>query len=57
LAETADSILEWGEVMGSGKRRGLAEEIGRSGLAGELLDAERRVGDDFDEEMVDRAIA
>jgi hypothetical protein len=42
--------------MGHGERRELVEEIGPSGLAGELLDVERRMGDDLDEETVDRAL-
>jgi hypothetical protein len=57
MAETADSFLESAKAMSSGERRELVEEIGRSGFADRLLDAERRAGDDFDEETLDCAIA
>jgi hypothetical protein len=35
----------------------LVEEIGQSGLVGELLDAERHTCGDFDEKTIGRAIA
>jgi hypothetical protein len=57
VAETADSVLEWAEAIRPGDRRELVETIGRSGLADGLLGAERRTGDDFDEETLGRAIA
>jgi hypothetical protein len=57
VAETADSFLEWTEAIGPGERRRLVEAIGRSGLADGLLGAERRTGDDFNEETVGCAIA
>jgi hypothetical protein len=43
--------------MGAGERRELVEQIGRCGLVGGLPDAERRIGNDFDEETTVRAIA
>jgi hypothetical protein len=57
VAETVASFLELAEAMGRGERRELVEEIDRFGLVDGLLDAERRTGDDLDEETVGRAIA
>jgi hypothetical protein len=55
-AETVDSVVEWADAMGRGERRVLVEEIGRSGLADGVSDAERCTGDDFDDETVGCAV-
>jgi hypothetical protein len=54
---TGTAIPSWsGGIPWDGESRELVERLYRPGLVGGLLNIERRIGDDFDDETVGRAI-
>jgi hypothetical protein len=55
-AETVERILDLVQRMAAGEKKEIFEEINRSGLVQEMIDADAASGDSFDKDTVARAL-